>query len=189
LPKGERWLFEVKWDGFRVQVHKTGRAVSIFSRNGHDWTARFPHLACEFRSLPRSVVIDGELVATTGEDIAPFWQLMRIVNGRRDDGLVVFGFDLLADNGRDLRSLPYMERKRRLARLVARARLGRLLHSEPFTQGVRLLEECERRGLEGVVAKRRDAPYRAGKHGDWVKVKCAGWRIANCERYRLFERR
>jgi bifunctional non-homologous end joining protein LigD len=189
LPKGERWLFEVKLDGYRVQLHKAGRDVAIFSRNGHDWTARFPQLAGALQSLPRSAVIDCELVAAEGEGLAPFGRLHALVNRRREDGLVVFAFDLLAHGGHDLRALPYGERKRRLARLVARARIGRLLHSDSFHDGPRLLKECERRGLEGVVAKRRDAPYRAGASGDWLKIKTSAWKAANRQRHVLFDRR
>jgi ATP-dependent DNA ligase len=72
---------------------------------------------------------------------------------------------------------------------VARAKFGQLLHSEPFENGTALFEECVRRGLEGVVAKRADAPYRAGRTGDWLKTKCEEWKAVNRERHRLFERR
>jgi bifunctional non-homologous end joining protein LigD len=62
LPKGEGWLYEVKFDGYRMQVHKTGRAVTLYTRNGADWTERFPHLAAALASIPGSAVIDAELV-------------------------------------------------------------------------------------------------------------------------------
>jgi ATP-dependent DNA ligase len=88
----------------------------------------------------------------------------------------------------DLRDLPYVERKARLAELVQRSRIGRLYHSEAFTDGEKLLAECSRRGLEGIVSKRRDSLYRVGKSSAWIKVKCAAWRQANRDRHELFER-
>jgi bifunctional non-homologous end joining protein LigD len=101
----------------------------------------------------------------------------------------VWAFDLLHHNGRDLRELPLRERKARLEKLIVAANANWLRYSESFDNGLELLKAADRFGLEGVVSKRRDAPYRSGKQCDWVKVKCQMWREANKERWRLFERR
>jgi bifunctional non-homologous end joining protein LigD len=101
----------------------------------------------------------------------------------------VWAFDLLHHNGRDLRDLPLFERKARLEKIIRAANADWLRYSELFDDGLKLLAEADRLGLEGIVSKRRDAPYRSGKQSDWIKVKCHTWREANKERWRLSERR
>jgi bifunctional non-homologous end joining protein LigD len=97
-------------------------------------------------------------------------------------------FDLLQHNGRDLRELPLLERKARLEKLILAANANWLRYSESFDDGLELLKAADRMRLEGVVSKRRDAPYRPGKQCGWVKVKGETWREANKERWRLFGR-
>ena len=101
----------------------------------------------------------------------------------------MWAFDLLHLDGEDLRDCPLDERKRALQRLVLKTGDHALRLSESFNDGVKLLAAAEGMHLEGVVSKRRDAPYRSGKKCDWIKVKCLSWRVANRERWRLFERR
>jgi bifunctional non-homologous end joining protein LigD len=186
-PRGDAWLHEVKFDGYRMQIHKAGRKITIFTRNGHDWTNRFPRLATELAALP-VCIIDAELVATDAAGVTDFATLQRTVRRRQEDGLGLWAFDLLYARGLDIRGKPYIERKERLARLLARADIGGLRHSEHFDDGDRLLTECGKRGLEGIVSKQRDSAYRSGKQATWVKVKCEAWREANRERHKLFER-
>ena len=106
----------------------------------------------------------------------------------RKYGLCAWAFDLLHHNGRDLRELPQFERKARLEKLILAANANWLHYSESFDDGLELLKAADRMRLEGIVSKRRDAPYRSGKQSEWIKVKCATWREANKERWRLFER-
>jgi bifunctional non-homologous end joining protein LigD len=186
-PKSDAWLHEVKFDGYRMQIHVVGRKVTLFSRNGHNWTERFPHLAAELAALP-TCVVDAELVAIDEHGGSDFRRLHRTVAKRREDRLAFWAFGLLFARGRDIRDKPYVERNRGLAALIARAKLGSLRHSEPFDDGERLLAECGRRGLEGIVSKRRDSLYRSGKQASWVKVKCQAWRERNRERHKFFER-
>ena len=134
----------------------------------------------------RSLVIDGELVACNAAGLPNFCALHF---RRRDRDLCVWAFDLLQHNGRDLRELPLLERKARLEKLILAANANWLRYSESFDDGLELLKAADRMRLEGIVSKRRDAPYRPGKQCGWVKVKCKTWREANKERWRLFERR
>ena len=116
-PSGEQWLHEVKFDGWRIQLHKHGDSAAAFTKNGHDHSSRVrwmvDALAC-LRGV-RSLVIDGELVARDGDGVPDFY---RLHFHRHDHGLCVWAFDLLHHNGRDIRELPLFERKARLEKLI-----------------------------------------------------------------------
>jgi bifunctional non-homologous end joining protein LigD len=185
---GAGWLHEPKLDGYRLQIVKSGRAVRLFSRNGHEWTKRLAALADALAAIPaRSAVIDAELVAQDANGRPNFPKL----HLRRSDGaeLAVFAFDLLHRDGVDLCPLPLSKRKDLLADVVRHAGVDCLQLVATFPDGAKLLASAERMKLEGVVSKRRGAPYRSGECKDWRKVKTAVWREANRERWRLFERR
>jgi bifunctional non-homologous end joining protein LigD len=185
LPGGDSWLHEPKLDGWRIQAHKVGPRVTLMTRNGFECTRRFPAIAEALQSLPASsAILDGELVSIGEDGLPDFAALHR---GDRTN-LRLFGFDLLHLDGLDFRSDPLTNRK-----ALLEAQLG--LHQHPairiveaFDDGDRLLAEAELMGLEGVVSKRRDAPYRSGPRCGWVKVKTSAWRAANAERGRLFSR-
>ena len=187
VPAGDGWLHEVKFDGYRVQAHKVGSRVIIFSRNGHDFTERFSSIAQLLHELPAKVaVLDGEVVASDADGRPNFARLH--VRWTRPLTIHLWAFDLLAFNGRDLRLQPLVKRQSVLQGLLERFGCPAVSLSEPFKDGLALLRVAEERGLEGIVSKRRDAPYRSGECGDWRKVKTLVWREANKERWRLFER-
>jgi bifunctional non-homologous end joining protein LigD len=172
--------------GFRVQVHIIGKTVELYSRSGGRFRRRFPLLVSVLGELPiRPSVIDGEIVASNATGIPDFWRLF--LRSAKPNELHVWAFDLLALDGKDLRKLPLEARQRRLQVLVRRFDCPVLLHSEAFDDGEALLRVAEEHGLEGVVSKRRDAPYSSGACRGWRKVKTMAWREANRERWHMFE--
>ena len=118
IPNGDAWQHEIKLDGYRFQVAKDGRQVRLYSRSGKDWTKRLSNFADAFLKLPcRSALFDGELVLPDESGAPNFYG----VRSADDRDLVFFAFDLLHRDGKDLRPLPLIERRRRLVRLVGRA--------------------------------------------------------------------
>jgi bifunctional non-homologous end joining protein LigD len=187
VPVGDAWLHEVKFDGYRVQIHKAGKDVAIYSRNGHEFTPRFETIAYLLRDLPaRSTILDGEIVASDHRGVPNFARLH--LRSGSADGLHLWCLDLLALNGRGWRHHPLEKRQDRLQALLQRFDCPSIRASEAFADGVKLLQVAERMKLEGVVSKRRGAAYRFGDCRDWVKVKTAARREANRVRWRMFER-
>ena len=170
IPKGDGWLFEIKWDGYRILARLAGGEVELKTRRGQDYTGRFPQVA---RELPKAVkttdcVLDGEVCALD-ENGRPSFSAMQ--QGKSDTPIVYFVFDLLELEGEPLVDLPLEERRRRLERLLdGRNRTVRL--SEAFDDGEALLQAVKDQRLEGIVAKRRDSKYAEGRRTrDWLKVK------------------
>src|SRR5262245_3653121 len=189
VPAGDGWLHERQLDGYRLQMAKHGRVMRLYSRRGHDWSKRLSALTGALRGNPaHSAVVDAEL-CFPGPDGAPdFFRLLKAAFGNRGRELVVYAFDLLHLNGQALRPQPLIERRQLLERLLKRAKVAGLHLVDGFDNGQKLLEAAEQHGLEGVVSKRRDAPYHSGECRDWVKVKTPAWREANRERWRLFDK-
>jgi bifunctional non-homologous end joining protein LigD len=178
VPAGADWLHEVKFDGYRVQVHKVGSRVVVNSRNGHDFTERFPSIAELLHELPaKAAVLDGEVVASNADGSPNFARLH--VRWTRPGTIHLWAFDLLAFNSPDLRPRPLVKRQAVLQSLLERFGCPAISLSESFEDGLALLRVAEERGLEGVVSKRRDAAYRSGKCRDWRNVKTLAWREAN----------
>ena len=187
-PTGEEWLHEVKFDGFRAQVQIDDGEATILSRNGADLTKRFRALRPALADIPaRTAILDCELVACDGSGMPSFRALMDY----RHNGapLCLWAFDLLQLDGVRLMPLPLEERKRRLADLVAAADTEHIQFSGAFPDAVKLLQKCEKMGVEGIVSKRRDSAYRPGPTRDWVKTKTKAWRSANRDRFALIYRK
>ena len=184
-PTGSEWLHEVKFDGFRIQLQKSGNEVRLFSRNGKDFTDKFPSIRDAVATLPAGgAIIDGEIVAFDEAGKPDFHTLIR----RRAFGVSVWCFDLLGLGGDDLRPLPVEKRKERLSALLSKFDGDQLKMSESFDDGSKLLEAAAHMNLEGIVSKKRSAPYIAGVGCGWIKVKTQEWREANSNRYKLFEK-
>ncbi|NMJ41431.1 DNA ligase D [Roseomonas sp. JC162] len=173
-PTGASWIHELKLDGYRLQCAVAKGRVTLRTRSGLDWTARFPSIAKAAAALPDSI-LDGEAVALNDQGLPDFAALQAALSGERDAHLVFFAFDLLRDGPVDTRNLPQRERKDRLAKLIARSRSDRLRYLEDFTApGDAVLRSACRLSMEGVVSKRVDRPYTAGRSGHWIKTKCRG---------------
>jgi bifunctional non-homologous end joining protein LigD len=170
-PTGPAWLHEIKFDGYRLQVRVERGGVNIFTRNGHDWTSRFPELAADVASLP-DCILDGELCALDRQGHPSFSALRAAISPGRTSNLVLFVFDLPYGAGEDLRPYALEARKAALARLMADAppRLRTVEHFD--TGGELILRSACKMKLEGIVSKRWDAPYRGGRSHTWVKSKC-----------------
>ncbi|HET9596526.1 MAG TPA: DNA ligase D [Anaeromyxobacteraceae bacterium] len=174
-PSGGRWLHEIKYDGYRLGARVERGEVRLVSRRGGDWTARFPGVRDAVGALPcRAALLDGEVAAVLADGRTSFQALQRALGGARGARLAYFAFDLLHLDGEDLAARPLEDRKAALARLLARApRDGPLRVAEAFPgDGPAVFREACRLGLEGIVSKRRDVPYRAVRGGGWLKVKC-----------------
>jgi len=177
----------VKFDGFRAQLHKISARVKLLSKNGNDFTQHYPMIAAAAKALSaREAIIDAELVACSNSGLPNFY---RLLSGKAEPyEPCLWAFDLLHLNGRDLRDRRLMERKGRLLALLDRAPSQAIRPTKGFIDPLRLLAECEKRKLEGIVSKRIDAPYCSGDRTDWIKVKSQSWREANKGRWRLFEK-
>jgi bifunctional non-homologous end joining protein LigD len=166
----KEWVYETKWDGFRLIAEVKRDSVRLYSRNGIEVTARYPSIAQALRSIAEPCVIDGELVALDAKGRSNF-QLLQ--NALRDEGprLRYCVFDLLFLGAEDVRRKPLLERKRLLKQLLPRARLLRYSEHTP-EEGIALFEKAKRAGLEGVMAKLASGLYYSGKRTrEWLKFK------------------
>jgi len=172
-PRGVEWLHEIKWDGYRflARVEK-GKAV-LRTRNGHDWTAKFPAIADALVSLPISdVVIDGEIVALDSQGRSDFSALQRALKSRNTDNLSLLAFDLVGLDGIDLSGARLLDRKELLEALLAHAPSPVLAYSKHILgHGEKVFEASKGQGVEGIISKRIDAHYVQSRSDSWVKVK------------------
>ncbi len=170
VPSGPDWLHEVKYDGYRLRVERDGDRVRLITRGGYNWTDRYPWIVEAARKVgQKQFVLDGEAVVLCADGIPDF----NALHSRKHDAEVqLYAFDCLALAGEDIRHLPLSMRKNNLARLLARPLDG--IFVAPFEQGEigpDLFRAACDIGLEGLVSKMADRPYRAGRSPDWVKVK------------------
>jgi len=175
-PAGDAWLHEVKFDGYRLQARISAGKVKLLTRTGLDWTERFgQQISDALAALPcESALIDGEVVALGENGISSFSALQAALSEEKTTNLVFFAFDLLHLDGENLQSEPLLARKERLEELLTTAGADSpLRYSEHFIEpGQTMLRHACRMGLEGVISKRAEAPYRSGRGRDWIKSKC-----------------
>lgn len=172
-PHTPGWVHEIKLDGYRAQLNvQRGKAV-IRTRTGLDWTERFAAVAKAAEQLP-DCLIDGEIVALDRRNLPSFDALQAALAADESEQLVYYAFDLLFEGREDLRSLPLAERKIRLEQLFgSRDFSGRIRYVAHLTSNAAaVLESACKMGLEGIVSKRLDAPYRSGRTESWTKAKC-----------------
>jgi len=172
-PDHPGWAHEVKLDGYRAQLRvNNGRAV-IRTRTGLDWTPRFAAIAEDAEALP-DCLVDGEVVALDKGGLPSFGALQAALSEEKSENLVFFAFDLLFEGREDLRTLPLRERKVRLEKLIASRDLGGRIRyvAHLVSNAEAVLSSARNMGLEGIVSKKLDAPYRSGRSGSWIKTKC-----------------
>lgn len=172
-PSGAEWVHELKFDGYRVQAHKRGRSVTLYTRSGLDWTHRMKPIATALASIPAdNCVVDGEVVVLDTEGLSSFARLQASFEKNEKHPLTFFAFDLLHIDGHNTRGLPLRDRK-----LLLREALGE------DTDELRLSEDLQGDGpnifaaacklhAEGIISKRADEPYRSGRSLHWLKSKC-----------------
>lgn len=171
VPAGDRWIHEIKFDGYRVQLHIHNDAIKVFTRRGNDWTRRFGKIAADAYLINAgSAIIDGEVVVPAADGTTDFSVLQNELRGK-SNRLVMIAFDLLYLNGQDLRKLPLLERKAHLKKLIEKTAIQ---FSESFeVDGPEMYAHACKVGLEGVVSKVRDSAYLSGRGNNWVKKTCA----------------
>ena len=170
VPAGPEWFHEIKFDGYRLRVERDGDRVRLITRGGYDWTKRFPRIAeAALKNRRSQFVIDGEAVVL-GVDGVPDFNALH--SGKLNQGVQLCAFDVLAVDGDDLRDLPLSKRKTSLDRLLHGRPDG--IFVNPFEIGAigpDLFRAACDMGLEGLVSKRSDRPYRGGRSQHWVKLK------------------
>jgi bifunctional non-homologous end joining protein LigD len=170
VPDRPEWIHEVKYDGYRLRVERDGERVRLITRGGYDWTKRYSWIVeAALKNRHKQFVLDGEAAILGVDGISDFNALH---SGNFNHEVQLYAFDVLAMNGVDLRPLPLSMRMASLAKLLHRRPDG--IFTGSFEQGEigpDLFRKACEFGLEGLVSKRADRPYRVGRSKDWVKVK------------------
>jgi bifunctional non-homologous end joining protein LigD len=169
-PKGDQWLHEIKFDGYRVQIHLNKGKRKVYTRNGLDWTKRFSVIAGAL-DIPGQAIIDGEVVVVH-DGRTNFSELQAELAAGNQDKLTFYAFDLLWRDG-DLRRLPQIERKQALLDLLGENGIeAPIVFSEHLTgDGQEMFQHAAKLGWEGIVSKNTQAPYRSDRNGAWLKIK------------------
>ena len=163
-PTGSGWVYEIKTDGYRAQVHIRAKHVTVYSRSGYDWTDEFAPIAKAAAQLKvREAIIDGEAAVLGNTGLPDFQALRRELRNRQSKRLTFHAFDLLYLNGRDLRRAPLLERKEALKSVLDDGPPTLVYVDFLEADGTRVFEQACRMGLEGIVAKRVDTPYCSGR--------------------------
>ena len=194
-PDGD-WLYELKFDGYRLMARLTGGEVSYFTRNGHDWTSKMPALAAALKALGLDGCwLDGEIVVPDPQGIPDFQLLQGAFEARGRHlaanaastsaaaPIIYYVFDMPFYNGHDLRAVPLVERRALLQRILQGVLPGGARPTKPLPDNIRfsetfdapakdLVQSACKLGLEGLIGKRADSAYQSGRSTDWIKLKC-----------------
>ena len=174
-PEAADWLYEIKYDGYRMLLRIDGGDLRLMTRNGHDWTAKLKSLHDDVArmKLPDGWY-DGEIVVPNDDGIPDFGALQRSFDAASTGEIVLYLFDLPYFDGHDLRALPLDARREVLQRVLARSPSERVRFSEVFEASPQsLVASACKLGLEGIIAKRRSSHYQCARSTDWIKLKCS----------------
>jgi bifunctional non-homologous end joining protein LigD len=172
-PASKDWIYEIKFDGYRALAFKDGPGVTLLSRNEKDLGGKFPEIVDAVASLPvNQAVIDGEIVALDKEGVSSFQLLQGFEIGERRPPLYFYAFDLLQLNGNDARKQTVLQRKDQLGKILKRAPSVIRFSASLGEDAKKLLQQVKKLGLEGLIGKRKNSAYEAGKRsGAWIKLK------------------
>jgi bifunctional non-homologous end joining protein LigD len=172
-PTGDKYIHEIKFDGYRLQGHLRGGLATMYTRSGLNWTKRFPTIAQAMSDIRATeLILDGEVISANETGAVNFSQLQDDLSKPRYDRMAYYVFDLLYLDGYDLRASRLVERKKLLHELLSDVE-GPIQFSEHFdTGGASLFKQACQLGLEGIVSKSKGAPYRSERNESWLKVKC-----------------
>ncbi|MBI5642360.1 MAG: DNA ligase D [Deltaproteobacteria bacterium] len=175
-PDKDNWLYEIKYDGYRILSRLENGGITLYTRGGNDWTDKFRKIAETLSSLPISNAwLDGEIVSLREDGTTSFGDLQYALSIGKDDGLTYLVFDILFYNGYDLKETPLSDRKTFLKAIIEGYAKGapNIRYSEHFEgSGEVFFSNACRYNIEGIVAKRKDSPYRQGRTRLWLKLKC-----------------
>lgn len=174
VPEGEEWLYELKYDGYRILAFVEGGGARLQTRNGNNYTSRFRSVASSLAdwAAGRAMVLDGEMTVTDSSGKTDFQALQSYMKNPKGQNLVYIVFDLLALEGEDLRGRPLIERKETLENLMKNAPKTLRFSKHVRGKGKESFSAACKLGMEGIVGKRADSVYTGTRNGDWVKLKC-----------------
>jgi bifunctional non-homologous end joining protein LigD len=174
VPTGRDWIYEIKFDGYRILTRIENGTATLLTRRGHDWSAKMPALVERLGALGvDSAWLDGEIVVADNNGVPNFNALQNALDRSRSDAIQYFLFDLPFFEGYDLRQVPLGERRRLLKTLLDAKGNEQVRFSDDFEgDGATILESACSMKLEGVIAKRADAPYVSQRSTTWLKLKC-----------------
>jgi DNA ligase D-like protein (predicted ligase) len=172
-PEGKHWIHEIKHDGYRSQLVIERGKVRVFSRNGYDWSDRYASIVRAATKLGcESAIIDGEAIVQNGHGASEFGALQSALR-KQPHSIILFAFDLLHLDGKDLRQETLLNRRANLLALLGDDDESRIQFTDEFDgDGATLFKACAERALEGIVSKHALAPYRSGRTKTWLKTKC-----------------
>jgi DNA ligase D-like protein (predicted ligase) len=172
-PEGAHWIHEVKHDGYRTMLVAERGNARAYTRNGHDWSDRYPGIIAAARKLPcLNAVLDGEVIVQDAHGVSDFEALQAALRSRTAP-LIFYAFDLLHLDGKDLRETPLIERRAKLPKLLGMHPASPLQFSEEFVgDAAAFFRACAAHELEGIVSKLATSRYRSGRSKTWLKTKC-----------------
>src|SRR5262249_16392090 len=174
-PAGDGWLFEAKLDGYRILARIESGKAKLFTRNANNWTDKMPALAKEIEALDlESGWLDGEIVVMNDKGVRDFNALQNAMDASKGAAVTYFVFDLPYANGCDLTRSPLHARRDLLREVMAKHKGNRVKFSDDFpgADGETMLKAACKMGLEGIIAKQKDAPYVSTRAKTWLKIKC-----------------
>jgi bifunctional non-homologous end joining protein LigD len=172
-PEGKHWIHEIKYDGYRIQLLLEPGQARVFTRNGFDWSDRYPSIIRAASHLPcHSAIIDGEAILPRGDGASDFEAFQSAIHDN-PHSIILYAFDLMHVDGTDLRRESLAVRRSILKALIGTDEESSIQFSEEFGgEGAVLLKACAEHGLEGIISKQALAPYRSGRTKTWLKCKC-----------------